>query len=135
MPSVDTSSIAVRISTAHGFNPSGTGTVRPVATSATVGVDQAIPRPLPDGLLRKSHPVEPVREVGGVAKVLNELSAYLSGRQQAVARMVGEAVDTGSPEQMMKVTAAMVDSGTETDLLAKTIGKTVGAVDQLTKLG
>ena len=49
--------------------------------------------------------------------------------------MVDEAVRTGSPEQMIKVTAAMVDSGTETDLLAKTIGKTVSAVDQLTKLG
>ena len=123
------------LSTTHGFNPSGVGLVGQVAPPATVGVDHAMSRPLLDGVLRKSPSVEPVRELGGAARVLNDLSTYLSGRQQTVARMVDEAVRTGSPEQMIKVTAAMVDSGTETDLLAKTIGKTVSAVDQLTKLG
>ena len=135
MPAVNASSHVVPLSTAHGFNPSGTGPLKQIALPATVGFDQTVLRPLPDGLLRKSPSVEPVREVRGAAKVLNDLSAYLSGRQQAVARMVDEAVRTGSPEQMLKVSAAMVDSGTETDLLAKTIGKTVSAVDQLTKLG
>jgi len=135
MVGVRSGSHAVGLPEAHGYTPSGFGHVKQVASAATVGFDQTMLRALPYGLLRKSHSVEPVREVGGAARVLNDLSAYLSGRQQAVARMVDEAVRTGSPEQMLKVSAAMVDSGTETDLLAKTIGKTVSAVDQLTKLG
>jgi hypothetical protein len=102
--------------------------------AATATFAHAMSRQLPEGLLRKVPETAPVREIGGPAKMLNDLSNYLSGRQQMVVRMMDVAVRTGSPEQMLKVNAAMIDNGVETDLLAKTIGKTVSAVDQLTKL-
>jgi hypothetical protein len=105
-----------------------------VAPGSEVSFTQSMLQPLREGVLHKASAVTPVRELGGPAKALNDLSTYLSGRHQAVVRMMDEAVRTGSPEQMVKVTAAMIDNSTETDLLAKTVGKTVSAVDQLTKL-
>ena len=132
----DGSQVQVIGVTSAAVRPEGVagGRALSVAPAAAASFAQAMSRQLPDGLLRKAPAVAPVRELNGPAKVLNDLSAYLSGRHQAVARMMDDAVRTGSPEQMLKVTAAMIDSGAETDLLAKTIGKTVSAVDQLTKL-
>ena len=109
------------------------GRVGPIATAAS-GFAEAMSQPFPEGLVRKASALAPVRELGGPAKALNDLSNYLSGRHQAVVRMIDEAVRIGSPEKMMKVNAAMIDLGAETDLLAKTVGKSVSALDQLTKL-
>jgi hypothetical protein len=108
--------------------------VVPAASRAEVDLTQGMLQPLREGVLRKASPVKSVRELDGPAKALSDLSTYLSGRQQVVVRMMDEAVRTGNPEQMLKVTAAMIDNSAETDLLAKTLGKTVSALDQLTKL-
>ena len=110
----------------------GASVVLESVASQGVGAEQ-VPTIAP-GLLRKASSLTPVRELEGPAKVLSDLSTYLSGRHQSVVRMMDEAVRTGSPEQMLKVTAAMIDNSAESDLLAKTVGKTVSAVDQLTKL-
>ena len=112
----------------------GAEQVPSIAPASAANFAQSMSQPLRDGLLRKAPSFTPVRELEGPAKVLNDLSTYLSGRHQSVVRMMDEAVRTGSPEQMLKVTAAMIDNSAESDLLAKTVGKTVSAVDQLTKL-
>lgn len=112
----------------------GSEQVWPAKPGSAVGLAQSKSQPLRDGLLRKASSVTQLRELDGPAKALKDLSTYLSDRQQSVVRMMDEAMRTGSSEKVLKVTAAMIDKSAESDLLAKTVGKTVSAVDQMIKL-
>lgn len=65
---------------------------------------------------------------------LGQLSEYMRGHTQAMARQMSQVQATRDPATMLKVTAEMIDHGVESDLISKVIGKTVSTVDQLTKL-
>jgi hypothetical protein len=110
------------------------GRTQPVSPAAIVNFSVIMAQQLPEGMLRKEQSVKPVPEPVGVGRLLDDLSKYMMGRRQAMVNMMDEAVRTGSPDKMLKVGAALIDGSTEATLIAKTIGKTVSAVDQLTKL-
>lgn len=65
---------------------------------------------------------------------LSDLSDYLHHKQVKFVGMVGAVLNSRDTTAINKTVATMVDNGVENDLMAKTIGKTVSAVDQLTKL-
>ena len=68
------------------------------------------------------------------AGILSSLSDHFKAQGEQVARMVGASVDSRDPVAMHRVSVVMQDNSIESDLVAKVIGKTVSAVDQLTKL-
>jgi len=70
---------------------------------------------------------------GGVSR-LEQLSDYLSERQVRMATDISKVLVSRDSAAMLQVTAKALDNSVESDLLAKVIGKTVSAVDQLTKL-
>lgn len=111
------------------------GVERPASTAA-MGADfaQAISRNVPEGLIRKHHSISSVQAPSRASQPLNDLSNYLAGRNHAVTQMMDKVLRTGNPHEMMQATSVLIDGGVETDLVAKVIGKTISAVDQLTKL-
>jgi hypothetical protein len=65
---------------------------------------------------------------------LSHLSDYLKAKHEHISGMVGSVLVSRDPTAVNRVTAAMADSGVESDFLAKVLGKTISGVDQLTKL-
>jgi hypothetical protein len=70
----------------------------------------------------------------GASPLLSGLADHLHGRAEGLSSRVSRVVASRDPVGMMQATAHLVDSSIETTLIAKVIGKTVSAVDQLTKL-
>jgi hypothetical protein len=65
---------------------------------------------------------------------LGALSNYLNRQQRGIADQMARVQVTRDPAAMLQVTNELIDQGAQSDLIAKVIGKTVSAVDQLTKL-
>jgi hypothetical protein len=83
--------------------------------------------------LASAAPIVRAREAPSVSP-LSELSSYLRGRHLDLAQRMSEVIATRNPQSLLKATATMVDAGVESNLVAKVLGKTVSAIDQLTKL-
>lgn len=76
----------------------------------------------------------PVLKPAGGAGALDTLSSYLQRNQRRVAGEMERVQVTRDPAAMLRITNELIDQGVQSDLIAKVIGKSVSAVDQLTKL-
>ena len=100
--------------------------------------------PLPAGILKKTMEPMPATMSPSFAKpgslkprpagFLSELSDHLKSRGEQMAGLVGAALVSRDPTVVNQVVASMAENGVEGDFTAKVLGKTVSAVDQLTKL-
>ncbi|MBV6322458.1 EscI/YscI/HrpB family type III secretion system inner rod protein [Duganella violaceipulchra] len=82
--------------------------------------------------MREPLPRSPLSAAG--AAPLRALSDYFRDRGQALASQMARVQATRDPAAMLRVTNELIDLGVQNDLLAKVVGKSVSAVDQLTKL-
>ncbi|WP_426162392.1 EscI/YscI/HrpB family type III secretion system inner rod protein [Pseudoduganella sp. R-34] len=85
---------------------------------------QALQAPLPGSVLKP----------GRTGSALQELTDALSRNRRSLARQIEQVQTTRDPASIVKITNELVDQGVQNDLIAKVVGKTVSAVDQLTKL-
>jgi len=65
---------------------------------------------------------------------LSQLSDYLRGQRMDLVHRMSAVVATRNPQSLLQATAAMVDAGVESTLVAKVLGKTVAGIDKLTNL-
>lgn len=96
---------------------------------------------LPLGILKKTMEPSAVTPSSSFDKLhsrpagfLGDLSDHLKVRGERMASLVGAALVTRDPTVVNQVVASMTENGVEGDFTAKVLGKTVSAVDQLTKL-
>lgn len=69
-----------------------------------------------------------------IPAALSALSRHLASRETTLVSCMSTVVAKRDPAALMRITSEMVNNGAENTLLAKTLGKTVSSIDQLTKL-
>lgn len=67
--------------------------------------------------------------------VFSELSEHFSKRRANFGQKIDSALASKNPNEMVQVVAAMGNQSAESELVAKLVGKSVSAIEQLTKLG